>query len=75
MKALVEAPNFQLYLHWLAFTGRKAFEYPYLKDWSVLVSFHGEVIVLNGGSLDPSVRSQVRHLEVAGQLTVSRREV
>ena len=71
---LVESPTVELYKHWLM-------QQPYISkyyrisgaEW--LRDYHGEVIVLNGGSLDPYIRSMVRRLEVAGQLTVSRRTV
>jgi hypothetical protein len=71
---LVEAPNFQLYQHWRN-TQQDRDQYTYVNNEDWLRGYHGEVIVLNGGSQDPHIRSLVRRLEVAGQLTVSRRTV
>jgi len=73
-QTLVESPTLELYKHWLS-------QQPYISMYYRITSevalndYHGEVIVLNGGSLDPYIRSKVRRLEVAGQLTVSRRTV
>jgi hypothetical protein len=70
----VEAPNFQLYSHWLEQQADKG-RYRYLHRPDMIADYHGEVIVLNGGSREPWLRSKIRLLEVAGQLTVSRRTV
>jgi hypothetical protein len=69
MKTLVEAPNRLLYAYWLALSGRDGNDYPYLDAAAVLKDWHGPIIVLNGGSLDPHIRSMVNHPSRAGNVT------
>lgn len=65
---LVEAPNFQLYSFWL--THREdPLIYRYLHSAEMLNGWWGPVIVLNGGSLDPHIRSLVAHPSRAGNVT------
>lgn len=73
-QVLVESPTLELYKYWLT---KQPYISKYLRINSevALDGYHGEVVVLNGGSMDPYIRSKVRRLEVAGQLTVSRRTV
>jgi hypothetical protein len=66
---LVEAPNFQLYDHWVRSGGRDVNEYRYIETAAALKGWHGPVIVLNGGSHDPHVRSLVKHPSRAGNVT------
>jgi len=73
-KTLVEAPNYQLYTHWL-YQQPDVNAYTMISSEAALRGYKGEVIVLNGGSMDPSIRGTVRRMEVAGQFFVSRREV
>lgn len=65
---LVEAPNYTLYEHWLERQPDPG-AYSYLKDWSMLAGWWGPIVVLNGGSLDPHIRSQVNHPGRRGNVT------
>ncbi len=71
---LVEAPNFLFYQNWVRYQANKE-EYKYLGREESLRGYRGEVVMLNDGSMDAHVRRMVRHMEVAGLITVLRRTV
>ena len=70
-ETLVESPTVELYKLWLRSQGNVN-DYYRINGAEWLRDYHGEV---NGGSMDPYVRSMVRRMEVAGLITVSRRTV
>lgn len=73
---LVEAPNGQLYTHWVRnFAFGSSAGYTRITSEDNLNGYAGEVIVLNGGSLDASIRHMVLRLEVASLIRVTQVQV
>lgn len=73
---LVEAPNGQLYTHWIRnFAFGSSSGYKRIADWSMVVGYRGEIIVLNGGSLDPHIRNGVLSLAAIGEISITKVQV
>lgn len=73
MKTLVEAPDGQMYTHWVrnfAFGSSSCYERVTSED--SLRGYTGEVIVLNGGSLNAHVRQMVLYLESVSLIRVTK---
>jgi hypothetical protein len=64
----VEAPNYNLYNYWL-YRQKDLNAYRYLGNADQLNGWWGPIIVLNGGSMDPHIRSLVGHPSRAGNVT------
>ena len=67
--AWVAAPTPALYEHWRKRGGKHPDEFPLIKNGGDLKGYWGPILVLNGGSSDPLIRSLVRHPTRAGNLT------
>ena len=72
----VEAPNERFYQYWLRSQPEKTRDgFRLICNTAQLDGYHGEVIVLNGGSFDPSIRRRVAELTACAELRVTRKEM
>jgi hypothetical protein len=58
---LVVAVSRALYLNWLHRELKNTVEYGYVEQFTDLVGWPGPIVVLNGGSHDPSIRKLLAH--------------
>ncbi len=73
---LVESPTFALFTMWMrSKPAHMQDQFKYILHEVQLDSYHGEVVVLNGGSMDARVRNRVAHLAACAELRVVRMEV